>query len=209
MVEQSCEQDTAQQEGGPHRLMGSPSPDRDALRDSGRPSARTAARELGLHVIGAIGAIAVLTLSIDVTLRLFPESAVSFRSASRAPINEVWSSSRSSPALTPAKSRDLRRARATVRRTAIRMPKVRPTFKAFAPPPVHSVPAVVEFVEVTETPVIASVDAEAVTPPLPEFALPPRPKRGVVKVFAALAYPFKSIGAMLVRPRHVTVLTAD
>jgi hypothetical protein len=169
---------------------------------SGRTSTEkvTAARVFALHMVGAICATTLLVLAITVTLKLMPINVSKYANAFGLPVEEIWSAPPkvSLPVGSPA---DLKPRRKYVHRIYLtrRQTAPRPVLKDFTPPPV--VVAVLEptFADPAEAPVVACLEAEAITPPEPEFALPPRPRRGIGRVFALLTSPFRTIGGWLVR----------
>jgi hypothetical protein len=68
--------------------------------------------------------------------------------------------------------------------------------KAFVPPRQDILP-VPEYADLAAAPEIACTAGEAVTPPVTEFFLPPRPRRGVVRVILAASSPFWRVARFL------------
>lgn len=166
--------------------------------EQGRSQFLAGAREMGLHGLGAVVATTVLVLSLSVTLKMRPPGHVATRSTFGAPVEELWWPSADDSASSSAENGNqvpamriylsARGARRTLN------PHI-PT-RVFTPPPPVVVPSLLpEYPEDSAAPLIASIDAEAVLPPVPEFALPARPRRRVVRVLAALSNPFRSITA--------------
>jgi hypothetical protein len=168
-------------------------------------SSRAAARDAGLHLFGAVSAIVMLALALSVTTNMLrPRRPVSGVAAD-PPYQRAWHTDHFA-AVVPGRSRLAR-----LRRMGIHQPTpvVHLAFgiplKAFVPPPQEILPTP-EYAYLSAAPEIACTDGEAVTPPVTEFSLPPRPRRGVVRVILAALSPFWRVARYLAQSEQPEIM---
>lgn len=156
-----------------------------------RPVLGPGVRLFGLHTFGAVCAIALLVTGIYLVSRYGPYDKVfNGFTAAFGLVNEDEPAAASAEVVVPSKEAPAPVA-AVVRRRVFRAPVS--TKRVFTPPPAVETP---HPQMMDELPAMAAVAIEPTFISLPEYALPPKPRNAVVKVLAALSYPFRFLGGV-------------
>jgi hypothetical protein len=168
---------------------------------------RAAARDAALHIFGAVSAIIMLALALNVTTRMLPPRAASWIVAADLPHERKWySAQRESTAEMREPPRPARLRRAHLRRgTPVLELAFAVPVKLFVPPS-QMILSVPEYIDIASAPEIASIAGEAITPPLPEFWLPPRPRPGVVRAILAALSPFRRVARFVAEASQPAVM---